>query len=65
MAWLLDEVAYIQENLTSFKRKDNEACIEAYSTAFPTSRGNLLVVTEDNTTSNSLLDWEYPDQLMM
>ncbi|KAL9129526.1 MAG: hypothetical protein Q9217_002050 [Psora testacea] len=61
--FIFKEVDYIQENIGEFKRMDNAACIDAYSTPFPTTRGDLLVVATDNTTTDPLLAWDYPYQL--
>jgi hypothetical protein len=60
---LFSEISYIQETIGHFKRIENAACIEAYSTPFPTTRGDVLVVTVDNTTTEPLLDWDRPLQL--
>ena len=61
--FLFPEVEYIQETIGEYKRMENAACIDAYSTPFPTTRGDVLVVTTDNTTTEPLLDWVYPLQL--
>jgi hypothetical protein len=63
MDWLVQEVEYLQTDLANFKKLDNEACIQAYSTPLPTAWGDLLVIAEDNTTSATLLDWDYVNQL--
>ena len=45
----------IQGNVSSYKRLDNENCIKAYSTKLVTKRDNVVLVSPDKNSSNSVL----------
>ncbi|KAF2446815.1 hypothetical protein P171DRAFT_409004 [Karstenula rhodostoma CBS 690.94] len=47
----------IQKNASSWERLSNRDCIEAYSNVFMTARRNLVLVSKEKNTTNSVLDY--------
>ena len=48
----------IQQNVSSYERLDNENCIDAYSSKLVTNRRNVVLVSSDKNSSNSVLAFD-------
>ncbi|MCJ1378955.1 hypothetical protein MMC17_002054 [Xylographa soralifera] len=48
----------IQQNVSSYERLDNENCIDAYSSKLVANRRNVVLVSSDKNSSNSVLAFD-------